>query len=55
MLDESGSVKSSNFNMIKQFVQNIVKSFDVGDDAVQVAVMTFSTDVKVSIRGWYFF
>ena len=42
-MDESGSVGSSNFELMKDFVYDISNSFDVGPDAVRIGVQTYSS------------
>ena len=41
VLDESGSVGFSNYQMMKQFVYNTVNEFDIGPDDTQVGVISF--------------
>lgn len=42
LLDSSGSVGSSNFQKMLQFVKNMVNGFDVGKDSVRIGVASFS-------------
>ena len=42
-MDESGSVGSANFDIMKTFVYNIADSFEIGPDDVQIGVMTYSS------------
>lgn len=43
ILDTSGSVGSSNFNQVKNFVKNVVDFFNIGSSGTHVAVVTYST------------
>uniref|UniRef100_A0A1X7SKR6 VWFA domain-containing protein n=2 Tax=Amphimedon queenslandica TaxID=400682 RepID=A0A1X7SKR6_AMPQE len=43
VMDASGSVGSSNFQLMKNFVYNIANSFNVGSDSVRVGVMSFAS------------
>jgi receptor-type tyrosine-protein phosphatase Q len=43
VMDESGSVGYSNYQIMKTFVYNIVNSFDVTPDKVRVGVMSYSS------------
>lgn len=43
ILDSSGSVGSSNFNKVKNFVKNVVDFFNIGSSGTHVAVVTYST------------
>ena len=43
MLDESGSVGASNYQIMKDFVHDTVNEFDIGPDDTQVGVISFST------------
>ena len=43
VMDTSGSVGSSNFQLMKTFVYNIVDSFNVGSDSVRVGVMSYGS------------
>ena len=42
-MDASGSVGSSNFQLMKSFVYNITDSFNVGSDSVRVGVMSYAS------------
>ena len=42
-MDASGSVGSSNFQLMKNFVYNIANSFNVGSDSVRVGVMSYGS------------
>ena len=46
-MDESGSVGSSNYQLMKQFVYNTVNEFDIGADETQVGVISFSSSAQV--------
>lgn len=46
LLDASGSVGSTNFQKVKDFVHDMMNSFNIGPTAVQVGVDTFQSNVK---------
>ena len=46
-LDESGSVGSRNFNIMKRFIEDIISHFVVSYSATRVAVVTWSTRVDL--------
>ena len=46
LLDSSGSVGSSNFHKMLNFVQNVSDTFTIGPNDVQIGVDTFSTGHK---------
>ena len=41
VLDESGSVGNSNYQLMKQFVYDTVNEFDIGSDETQIGVISF--------------
>ena len=43
VMDASGSVGYSNFQLMKQFVYNIADSFEIGPDNVRVGVMSYGS------------
>ena len=43
VIDESSSVGSDNFELIKEFISNITNTFEIAHDNVQVGLMSFST------------
>lgn len=45
VLDESGSVGETNFQLQNQFVAKLVEGFDIGINNTQVAVITFANTV----------
>ena len=47
VMDESGSVGSFNYQLMKQFVYNTVNEFDIGADETQVGVISFSSSAQV--------
>ena len=49
VLDESGSVGVNNYQIMKGFVNNLINSFPIGEDDIQVQVglMTFSTSYRI--------
>jgi len=42
VIDSSGSIKSSNFLKVKNFVKNVVRSFDISNNTVRVGLVQFS-------------
>lgn len=53
LLDSSGSIQSSgehNYQIMKDFIKGIVKSFKIGPDDTTVAVATFSSKSKFQIH-----
>lgn len=46
LLDESGSIGSSNFERIKSFVSTIVGQFSVGNDTNQFSVVNFESTAR---------
>ena len=47
VLDTSGSIGSENFNNAKRSIENIVSSLKIGPNNTRVAVIIFSTDVRL--------
>ncbi|CAH1790069.1 unnamed protein product [Owenia fusiformis] len=47
IIDASGSVGNNNFDEMKQFVQDIIQSMDIGFDDSRIAVVTYSDDARV--------
>ena len=43
VLDESGSVGSINYQLMKQFVYDTVNEFDIGSDETQVGLISYSS------------
>ena len=43
VLDSSGSVGSSNFQVMKQFVYEVVNDFDIGADDVRIGVFKYAS------------
>ncbi|XP_022079977.1 uncharacterized protein LOC110973441 [Acanthaster planci] len=50
VLDSSGSVGQSNFEKTKSFVSNVSESFQIGADQTRVAVIQYSSSVKVEFH-----
>ena len=50
VIDESGSVGSSNYQLMKQFVHDTVNEFDIGSDDTQVGVISYSSYA----RAWFY-
>ena len=47
LLDSSGSIGSSNFVTMKNFVNNIVSNFDIGDNNTRIGIIEFSTTASI--------
>ena len=47
LLDSSGSIGSSNFVTMKNFVNNIVSNFDIGDNKTRIGIIEFSTTSSI--------
>ena len=45
MLDESGSIGPSHFNLMKSFLSQLVSKLVINDDNARVGLVTFSTEV----------
>ena len=45
MMDESGSVGSSNYQLMKTFARNIANSFTIGPQDVQIGLLSFSSSI----------
>jgi collagen type VI alpha len=50
VVDASSSVGTANWELVKQFMNNIVEKFVIGDDQVRVAVVTYATRVSYALR-----
>jgi len=50
LLDSSGSVGSSNFHKMLTFVQNVAKTFTIGQHDVQIGVDTFQSTHKAEFH-----
>ena len=46
IIDSSRSIWIYDFNRMLKFVQQLVKSFDIGPDKTHIAALTFSHNVK---------
>ena len=49
MLDASGSIGSSNFVTMKNFVKTIISNFEIGANKTRVGVISFSSSASVVI------
>ena len=49
VLDASGSVGSSNFVTMKDFVKSIISSFEIGADKTRVGVIRFASSASIVI------
>lgn len=50
ILDESGSIVDRNWEIMKDFTEALVQSFDISDQGTHVAALMFSNDAEVLIR-----
>jgi len=46
LVDQSGSIGPDNFELMTQFVTNVISTLNVGEDTTRVAVRTFSIESK---------
>jgi uncharacterized protein YegL len=46
VVDNSGSVGSTNFNTILKFISDIIDGLEIGEKKFQVGIITFHTPVK---------
>ena len=55
ILDSSGSVGSYNFDLVKNFVKNVVDFFNIGKSGTHVAVVTYSTNTRLefNLKAYY--
>ena len=49
-MDNSGSIGSSNFVLEKKFVENLIEYFPMFPSKTRVAVVTYSTNVKLEFN-----
>ena len=47
VIDSSGSIGSNNFRKVKNFVKNVVGSFDISNNTVRVGLVQFSSSSVV--------
>ncbi|XP_022080169.1 uncharacterized protein LOC110973572 [Acanthaster planci] len=47
VMDSSGSVTSSNFELMKNFVLEVVDFFDIGPDRTRVSVIRYASDASI--------
>ena len=50
VLDASGSVGSSNFELMKDFTADVVRNLDIGLDATRVGLIRYSSGVNVQFN-----
>ncbi|KAL8562983.1 hypothetical protein ACOMHN_004675 [Nucella lapillus] len=50
VLDASGSIGSSNFQLMLQFVNDLVDDFDIGSDLVRVGVVKYASSVYTELH-----
>ena len=46
VVDNSGSVGSTNFNTILKFISDIIDGLEIGEEKFRVGIITFHTSVK---------
>jgi uncharacterized protein YegL len=46
VVDNSGSVGSTNFNTILKFISDIIDGLELGEEKFRVGIITFHTPVK---------
>ena len=53
VLDSSGSISSSDFRIMQQFVVDLVNSFEMGENAANIGVVQFSsyTNLEIGLSG----
>ena len=49
VLDASGSIGSSNFVRMKDFVKSVVSNFEIGDDKTRVGVIRYASSASIII------
>ncbi len=47
VVDASSSVRTQNYKLVKRWMQSQLTELNIGQDGVQVALITFSTQAKV--------
>ena len=50
ILDSSGSIGSSNFQLMKTYIVNMLSGFTIGSDDTRVGVITYSAGASIAIR-----
>lgn len=50
LLDTSGSVGSSDFSMLLEFVRSVLEEWDIGQDQIRIGVLKFSTDTEIEFQ-----
>lgn len=50
ILDESGSIVNRNWEIMKDFTETLVRSFEISDRGTRVAALMFSNDPTMLIR-----
>lgn len=48
IMDGSGSVTRGNFNKMKEFIKDVLGTFDIGSNATRVAVGTYSANYNTN-------
>ena len=54
-VDSSASVGDSDFDKVRQWISNLVKTFEIGSDATRVGIIVFSDEPKLDIKLDTFF
>ena len=47
VLDSSGSIGSTNFRKVKNFVKDVVGAFEIGSDKTRIGIIQFSSSSRV--------
>ena len=55
MVDSSGSIQRGNWPLILEFMKNVVRSFNIGQDRVRIGVATFGNNVHPQFQLNTFF
>ena len=50
VVDESGSIGSTNFDLVKSFLSQLVSRLDIDRGNTRVGIVTFSSDVETTIN-----
>ena len=54
ILDSSGSIRSSNFELMKSYIVNMLSGFTIGSDGTRVGVITYSEGASIAIQLGYY-
>lgn len=50
IVDSSGSIRSSRFEDVKEFISNITSNMEISQDKTRVGIISFSDDASLQIR-----